>query len=316
MLVDMPLEKLKEYKPDTNRLKDFDKFWEETLKKSNQQPLNSSCKKIDYIVNEVNTYKINYSGFDGANICGFYLTPKSKNQFPVIIDYHGYSGNKGTIFNHLSWVLLGYAVLAIDIRGQSGESIDNKFYPGPSWIGYMTKGIFNKYDYYYRGVYVDCIRALDFLSEREEADIDRLCLCGISQGGGLSLAVSALDSRPKMVISEVPYLCHFKRSVEWAEEAKNITYLEIANLIREYPEKEEDMFNTLSYFDNLNLCEKINCKVIITCAMRDTVCPPSSVYAVYNRIKSEKYIENMPHMIHGSMPYFEEKKLKYIKDYL
>jgi len=53
--------------------------------------------------------------------------------------------------------------MAIDVRGQSGESVDNKGYPPPSAIGYMTKGIFSKNDYYYRGVYNDISSTLAFL---------------------------------------------------------------------------------------------------------------------------------------------------------
>lgn len=78
------------------------------------------------------------------------------------------------------------------------------------------------------------------------------------------------------------------------------------------------MFNTLTYFDNLNLCSWIKARTVITCAMKDTCCPPSTIFAVYNHIKAEKYIEIMPYYEHGleAVVNFEEKKLKYIKMYL
>jgi cephalosporin-C deacetylase len=132
----------------------------------------------------------------------------------------------------------------------------------------MTKGIFSKEDYY-RGVYMDCTRAIDFLSTREEIDINRLCVTGASQGGGLALSTAALDLRPKLVIAEIPYLCHYERAIEWAEEARNITYLEFISIIKKYPEKLEEMFNTLSYFDNLNLCSQIKAQTIISVALKD-----------------------------------------------
>ena len=165
---------------------------------------------------------------------------------------------------------------------------------------------------------MDCIRAIDFLSNREEIDINRLCVTGDSQGGGLSLAIAALDSRPKLTIAGIPYLCHFKRAVEWAEQAANITYLEIVDIIKKYPEMENEIFKTLSYFDNLNLCDLINNRTIITCAMKDIVCPPSTIFAVYNNIQSEKNIEIMPYYDHSweTIFRFEEKKLEYVKKYL
>lgn len=318
MLVDIPLEELRKYKPKQTKEDDFKKFWLDTKEISKSEPLNEEIEKIEYIVKEIDAYKVYYAGFGGARICGYYLLPKSKGSHPAILWFHGYGGNKGKISYYLKWVLLGYAVLAIDIRGQNGESTDNKIYPAPSIWGYMTKGVFDKEKYYYRGVYIDCVRAIDFLTNREEIDKSRLCVTGSSQGGGLSLATAALDSRVKLTIAEIPYLCHYRRGVEWAEEAKNITYLEFINIIKIYPEKEDDMFRTLSYFDNLNLCSWIKSKTIITCATRDIVCPPSTVFAVYNHIKANKHMDIMKFYEHDCVTVieFEEKKLEYVKMYL
>ncbi len=314
----MPLEELEKYKPLQTKRPDFSKFWEETKNISKAQPLNAEIIKLDYLIKEIEAYKVFYDGFGGARICGYYLLPKKAEPHPAILWFHGYGDSKQKINFYLSWVLLGYAVMAIDIRGQNGESTDNKVYPVPSYIGYMTKGIFNKEDYYYRGVYMDCIRAVDFLSARKEIDITRLCVAGTSQGGGLSLATAALDLRPKLVISEIPYLCHYERAIEWAEEAKNITYLEFIPLIKKYPERMKDMFNTLSYFDNLNLCSWIKTRTVISVALKDLICPPSTVFAVYNTINSEKHIEVMHFHEHDSetLINFGEKRLEYIKKYL
>ena len=318
MLVDIPLEELRKYKPKQTKEDDFEEFWLGTKEISKSEPLNEEIKKIKYIVKEINAYKVYYDGFGGGRICGYYLLPKTKGPHPVILWFHGYGGNKGKISHYLKWVLLGYAVLAIDIRGQNGESEDNKIYPVPSTWGYMTKGVFDKEKYYYRGVYMDCVRAIDFLTNRKEIDISRLCITGSSQGGGLSLAAAALDGRVKLTIAEIPYLCHYRRGVEWAEEATNITYLEFINIIKTYPEKEDEMFRTLSYFDNLNLCSWIKNKTIITCATRDIVCPPSTDFAVYNHIKADKHMDIMKFYEHdcATVIEFEEKKLEYVKMYL
>ena len=318
MLVDFSLDELKKYKPSQNKEKDFDEFWNLTKNISKRESLNEEIHKIDGIVNEINAFKVFYDGFGGARICGYYLLPKSKGPFPVLLWFHGYGDNKQNIMYYLKWVLLGYAVFAIDVRGQLGESIDNKIYPAPSAVGFMTKGIFDKNDYYYRGVYMDCVRAIDFLEKQEIIDIKRLCITGCSQGGGLALAASALGQRAKLTISEIPYLCHFRRAVEWTEEFKNITYLEFINIIKRYPERKDEMFKTLSYFDNLNLCSWIKNRVIISCAMKDIVCPPSTIFAVHNTINSEKDIEIMEFYDHSWETHirFEEKKLEYLKKYL
>ena len=318
-LVDIPLEELKEYRPKLTKKDDFDNFWEETKAISDSEPLNHKMQKLDYIVKDVNAYKVFYDGFGKARICGYYLTPrKGDGPFPVIMFFHGYGGNKGQINEYLKWVFLGFAVMAIDVRGQSGESVDNKGYPPPSVVGYMTKGIFSKNDYYYRGVYMDCLRAIDFLSTQESIDIGRLCVAGGSQGGGLSLATASLDSRVKLVIAMIPYLCHFERAIEIAETMENITYNEFKRLVNVYPEREREMYDTLSYFDNLNLCKDIEAKTFISVGLRDTCCPPSTVFAVYNHIQSEKEIDVYPFYGHdaGIALAYQEKMLAYIMNNL
>ena len=105
-LVDLPLEELRTYKPKNKIPDDLDIFWKEKIDSLRSKPVEYTMEKIDYIVPEINAYRIMYKG---------------------------------------------YAVFAIDVRGQSGESTDNRIYPGISVAGYMTKGIFNRDDYYYLG---------------------------------------------------------------------------------------------------------------------------------------------------------------------
>ena len=319
MLVDMPLEELLEYKPGQNKEKDFDEFWEKTLNASKAEDLKPKIEKVNYYVKEIDAYKAYYDGFGGARICGWYLLPKSvKPPFPVMLWFHGYGDNKQKINYYLKWVLMGYAVFAIDIRGQNGESVDNRSYPAPCATGYMSKGVFDKNSYYYRYVYADCIKAIDFLSAREEIDISRLCITGVSQGGGLTLATAALDPRPKIAIAEIPYLCHYRRAVEWAQDFPNITYNEFQNIIKKFPEREEEMFKTLSYFDNINLADRIKARTIVSCAMQDICCPPSTIYAVFNQITSEKQMIKMPYYGHNweTMINFDENRVELVKKYL
>lgn len=318
-LVDMPLKELEEYRPALTKKDDFDDFWKETRAISDSEPLNYKIQEIDYVVKDINVYRVFYDGFAKARICGYLLTPKKgTGPFPVILFFHGYNGNKGQINQYLKWVFLGFAVMAIDVRGQSGESADSKVYPPPSVSGYMTKGMFSKNDYYYRGVYMDCLKAVDFLSTQESLDINRLCVTGISQGGGLSLATASFDSRVKLLIAMIPYLCHFERAIEVGETPENITYNEFKSIANMYPDKEREMYDTLSYFDNLNLCKDIEAKTFISVGLRDTCCPPSTVFAVYNHIQSKKGIDVYPFYGHdaGIASAYQEKMLAYIMNNL
>ena len=114
---------------------------------------------------------------------------------------------------------------------------------------------------------------------------------GGSQGGGLTLAATALSGRFALAMPDVPYLCHYRRALEIAQQGP---YLELANYFKLYPEREEPSFRTLSYFDNMNLADRITCPVLMTVGLVDLVCPPSSIYATYNRIEAQKQMAINP----------------------
>lgn len=312
-LYDKPLEELVVYDPPLTAQPDFDAFWERTLAESTRTPLNAQWTLLDYPVLGARVYDVRYDGWRGARIAAWYIVPEGAGPYPGIIQYHGYSGSKSEVAPYLVWALQGYAVLAVDVRGQSGESTDPGPYSSGHVRGWMTQGILDPEEYYYRGVYMDCVRALDVLSSRPEVDAEHIGVMGVSQGGGLTLAVAALDSRPKVALPEVPYLCHFQRAVEVAVRHP---YLEIAEYLMKYPDREEWVWRTLSYFDNLNLARRIRCPVLMDVGLQDDICPPSSVYAVYNKIRAPKEMKVYRYHNHAAVEAHWEHKLRWAHHYL
>jgi cephalosporin-C deacetylase len=312
-LFDKPLEELVAYGPALTRESDLDAFWEETLSESAAQPLNALLERVSYPALGCTVYRLDYDGWQGARISAWYLLPDSEGPHPGLIQYHGYSGSKQDVFSYLPWALQGYAILAVDVRGQSGDSNDPSPYPGGHVRGWMTKGIMDPRAYYYRGVYVDCVRALDWLCSRPEVDASRVGVMGMSQGGGLTLAVAALDDRPVLAMPEMPYLCHFRRAVDMAV---RLPYLEIPDYLRRWPAREDTVWRTLSYFDNMNLAERITCPVLMTVGLQDDICPPSTVYATYNRIGAPKHMCVYPYHNHEVVQAHWETKLAWAHHYL
>jgi len=322
-LVDWPLPQLVAYRPPLTREPDFDSFWRETLDTASGAPLDAEIvPEEDYPVPGVRVSRAYFTGWEGARICGWWLVPPeyapgaSQGKRPTMVFYHGYSGNKGQVDAYLGWALQGYCVFAVDTRGQSGESTDPKAYPGGHATGWMTAGITNPRDYYYRGAYVDCVRALDFVCAQPEVDTDRIGLTGGSQGGALTLAVAALDPqrRAKVAMPDVPYLCHFRRAVDAAAQAP---YTEIAVYCRHWPQREVEVFRTLSYFDNMNLAERITCPVLMNVGLQDVICPPSTIYAAFNHLGSEtKEMKVFPYNGHEGNPTHTLDKLRWARRYV
>ena len=91
---------------------------------------------------------------------------------------------------------------------------------------------------------------------------------------------------------------------------------QIANYLRRYPERTDKVMETLSYFDLINLAERIQSRVFASVGLKDTVCPAKFFFAAYNRITSPKQIDIQPFMGHEIRPHMVENKLKLMEKYL
>ncbi|HHV94872.1 MAG TPA: acetylxylan esterase [Clostridiaceae bacterium] len=313
--VDRVSKELFSYMPPLTKRPDFDEFWEETKKKAYSVPLDPKREVYDYPCDNVTVYKISYNGFDTTRINGWFIVPTfmNKDKYPCLIHYHGYGGNMGRPAAYMQWVLMGVAVLAVDCRGQNGATGDNASYSGGSTQAVACKGILNKEEYYFRAVYMDCVKAIDFAVAQEEVDDKRIIIEGGSQGGALGMAVCALDDRPCLAMVDVPSNSDLVRRVEGAHGAfKNVT-----EYLKAHPYDTDRVFETLSYFDTMNMADKIKCKVLASVGLKDETCPAIMYMATYNRIKSEKEIRIYPFNGHeGGNVVHNEIKLKFLSDFL
>lgn len=151
---------------------------------------------------------------------------------------------------------------------------------------------------------------------RTRPEVGSIALTGGSQGGGLTLATAAL-ARDKGVVAampDVPFLCHFERAVEVC---LNGPYQELVNLWKMRPRAVQDHYGTLSYFDCMNLASRITCPILMSVALLDTVCPPSTGFAVYNHLTStEKEMRVYPYNEHeGGGAIHEEEKYRFVRKY-
>ncbi|NLS76420.1 MAG: acetylxylan esterase [Chloroflexi bacterium] len=314
-IIDMPLDQLRAYRPAATREPDFDAFWAETLQSASRIPLEPQLQlEADLPLPGVRAYRATYRSWDDALISGRYLAPEGKGPFPAIVIYHGYSGGVHRMSNEIFlWPLMGYATLAIDVRGQGGLSTDGSVYPEGHITGWMTQGISDPKRHYYRGVFVDCVRALDFVCQQPGVDARRIGVTGVSQGGGLTLAAAGLDPRPAAAFSEVPFLCHYRRAVDVSNARP---YTEIGDYIRYQPGTDDLVFRTLSYFDAMNLAGRIQCPTYVTVGLQDLICPPSTVFAAYNALQVTKEIMVSTFGVHERFPGVVEKQIRWMHTYL
>lgn len=290
-LFDMPLEDLRQYRPERLEPPDFDAFWERSLREARAHDLDAVFAPVDSGLEAFAVYDVSFAGFHGQRVKAWYIRPAvSSDSLPGIVEYIGYGGGRGYPHEWLAFPAAGFACLVMDTRGQGsvwrrGDTPDLPNGANPSVPGFMTQGILDKDSYYYRRLYVDAVRAVEALLSRPEVDAQRIAVTGGSQGGGLAIAVAGLLPEAKACLPDVPFLQHFRRAVEITPRDP---YLEIARYLQTHRDRIDQVFSTLSYFDGMHFAARMKARAFYSAGIMDTVCPPSTVFASYNHVPGEK----------------------------
>ncbi len=293
-LFDMPLEELRRYRPPHKEPADFDSFWKTTLEMARSYDLNPRFEPMDVGLATLDVFDVRFAGFDGQPVRGWYMLPRNaKAPLAAVVEFIGYGGGRGYPIEWLAFPSAGFAYLVMDTRGQGsvwrrGDTADLPNGANPSIPGFMTQGILDPQTYYYRRLYTDAVRAIDAVRSRDEVDGSRIAVTGGSQGGGLSIAAAGLSSDVALCLPDVPFLSDFRRAIDITPSPP---YTEIARYLTIHRDKADRVFNTLSYFDGVHFAARMTASAYYSVALMDTVCPPSTVYASYNAVTTEKAIK-------------------------
>jgi cephalosporin-C deacetylase len=316
---DLPLEDLQAYRPPRQESPDFASFWQATLDAARAYPLGAAFTPFDCGLQTVQAFDLTFCGYGGQPIKVWFLLPaRHKEPLPCVVEYIGYGGGRGFPFDWLVWSSLGYAHLVMDTRGQ-GSAWRNGDTPdlvedgdSPQYPGFMTRGILDPRTYYYRRLISDALRAFEAALAHPAVDPTRVVAAGASQGGGLSLAVAGLEPRLAAALPDVPFLCHYRRATQVAEEHP---YQEIARYCQVHRDQVEQVFDTLSYFDGLNFAARAQASALFSVGLMDEVCPPSTVFAAYNHYAGPKQIQVYEFNHHeGGQSYQLQAQIRFLNE--
>lgn len=296
MLLDLPEAELYAYRSSQVDPADFDEFWSDTLRSSRRYPLALAVQKVETGLATLDVYDLTFSGFEGERIKAWLRVPAgTTDALPTIVQFHGYGRGRGDAIENLLWASAGYAHLELDTRGQawsgSRGSTPDSTGSGPQVPGFLTRGIDARETYYYRRLIVDAVRLVDAANELPLTDASRVLVTGISQGGGLALAVCGLVPGLRAVAARVPFLCDFPRAIMITD---SDPYKEIANYLSWYRDRADAVLATLSYFDGVNFIRRATAPVWLSAALMDPICPPSTVFGAFNAYDGPKEITVWP----------------------
>jgi cephalosporin-C deacetylase len=279
---------------------DLEAFWAGTVEQAAQAALAPRLKELDLSLPGIEGYDLRFQGLGGVELAAYYLLPaKRTGRVPGVLQAHGYSAAKSEPEAHLPLLNLGMAVLAVDVRGQGGQS-GRQDYGREDRLGPMTGGLLDKDRYYLRGVYADLLRALAFLRSRDEVDPQRILANGDSQGGGLALVTASLDSGVALCAADNPSLIDFGQRLDLGGVGSTE---ELRAYLKHYPERREQVLDTLSYFDLQNLLPSLRCPSLWSASDDDPICPLSTIQEGFARVPSQDkqltVYHAMEHGVHG-----------------
>lgn len=312
---DIPLGELEKYKGITPRPDDFWDFWDKRTEEAWQMPL-----KYEIMLSplgataECEFYDIWLEGIGGGRLYAKYVKPVREEAVPLVLQFHGYPGSSRGWFEQASFAGLGMAVLAMECPGQGGVSEDRGGRAGTTAADHIIMGLDGPAEkLYYVETFMDTCLMVRLAMELEGIDKERIYVNGGSQGAGLGLVCTALNSSYiHRCAALYPFLADYRRA--WEMDRDVIVYNGLSYYTRWFDpqgERLEETFTKLGYIDVQNFVERITCPVLCGTGLMDMVCPPSSQFAVFSKISSPKKHLVFPEYGHEEIGAFDDKLISF-----
>lgn len=281
-------------KPTTTLPTDFTDFWESKIEEMAPIPLEPALTHMpEKSTYHSDVYHVSFRNSSG-HVYGILTKPKKPGKYPAVLVVPG-AGIRP--YNERN-VNRDVITLQIGIHGIPVNLYDSPLYQNlasGALANYNTNNMEDKERYYYKRVYLGCVRAVDFLFSLEHFDGENIGVMGGSQGGALAIVTAGLDSRIKYLVSYYPALSDLTgylhgRAGGWPHLFRN----EFTN----QPSKIE----TSKYYDVVNFARFVKVPGLYSFGFNDNVCPPTSMYAAFNVIPGPRQLSLYGDAAHWMYP--------------
>lgn len=291
--------------PTVDNPTDFTQFWTRAKAELAAVPMDARMTLLpERCTEKVNVYHVNLQNFrPGARLYGILCVPKKEGKYPALLTVPGagvrpYNGN-------IAMAERGLITFEIGIHGvpvNMDVSVYNNLGAG-ALSGYQNFNLDDRDRFYYKRVYLGCVRANDFITSLPQFDGTNLAVTGGSQGGALSIVTAALDPRVKFLAAYYPALSDVTgylkgRAGGWPH------YFDKNNLAFN---NKKDKIETTGYYDVVNFARLLKVPGLYTWGFNDETCPPTSMYAAYNVITAPKSLYLALETGHWTFPEQTEK---------
>lgn len=265
---------------------DFEAYWRQAKSELLTVDPNFQMERIpEKCTPAKDVYVVSMQSLLGVTIKAIYIVPTSEGPHPVLMHVPGYS--YGYSLENVQPMIerdLPVAELALCIRG---HGLSKEFFNPWDEISFWGYQICDERENVYRGAYMDCVRAVDFLCSRPEIDAKRIAVAGGSQGGGLALATAALCADR---ISACGFFDPFPCDIRDHLRIRKIVKLELHAFL-DHPMNScsfEEVLDIQDHVDAKGFASMIRCPVYFITSLFDDDCPPHIGFATYNLITAPK----------------------------
>lgn len=298
-----------EIKPTTTLPADFQEFWEAGKGELAKIPVNPVLTLMPERCTEiVDVYHVSIDNIKGK-IYGILCRPKAEGKYPAILHVPGagirpYTGDIWSAEKGMITFQIGIHGIPVNLPQNVYDNLSRG-----ALNGYQTANMDSKDNYYYKRVYLGCVRAVDFIESLDCFNGQDIAVTGGSQGGALSIITAALDDRIDYLAAFYPALADLTgylhgRAGGWPHMFKdNFTNT---------PEKIE----TSKYYDVVNFSRFVKVPGWYSWGYNDNVCPPTSMHASYNVIPGAKELHLFQETQHWTFPEQNEQKNNWIQNKL
>lgn len=292
---------------------DFQAYWSRELERTSKFPFRAEmtpvpcCSTSDV---EVVLVKLTFTA-EGRCLYGYLCKPRAEGHYPVLLNPPG--AGMGRLKPDLSFAREGFITFTMEIHGISPLAAEEEYRLRWKEIGdYWCKGLDSREHYYYHDVFLGCVRAVDFLCSLPEFDGKHVGVYGGSQGGALTMATAALNRRVNFLVAFYPAMCDM--SGFW--HGKTGGWPKFFQKERIASGAAPEILNTLAYYDVANFARMLRVPGFYSWGYKDNTCPPTSVWAAVNCIRSPKTLRITPASAHWTFPAVRREALEWMKSQL
>jgi cephalosporin-C deacetylase-like acetyl esterase len=296
---------------------DFERFWEEGKAELARLPQDAQLTLLpDYGTPAVDVYHVSLqnigAGAIPSRIYGILCVPKAEGRFPALLSVPGagvrpYRGLTALAERGIITFQIGIHGLPVNLEPGVYEALGRG-----ALAGYPTFNLEDRARYYYRRVYLGCVRANDFLTGHPKWNGKDLAVTGGSQGGALSIITAGLDSRVKGLAAFYPALSDLTGYLHQRAGGWPHMFRASGAASHRTPEK----IATAKYYDVANFARRVRVPGLYSWGYNDETCPPTSIYASYNLIPGPKRLLLALETGHSTTPEQTERVNRWLETFL